>query len=106
MLSNAISASRMKGKFIDYLRNYIQNSNVFKRDLIHQLQHLPTGPRYGSEAIAADQIETVITLGHIEVKDYMCFWNHTPIPRLLGGQHNPLISRAPRVTKKRPWGHM
>ena len=107
MRANAISTSRMNDTLTNFRRHYIQNNHVSKRDLIHELQHLPIGPRYGSKTVAADQIEKIITLGHFEIKDDMCFWNHTPTPRILpGGQPDPTTSRAPRGTKKNPWGHM
>ena len=68
MRATVIWISRMNDTLVDFLRNYIQNNHVSKRDLINQLQHLLTGPRYGSDTIAADQIESIIMLGHIEVK--------------------------------------
>ena len=78
MRANAISSSRMNDTLTDFLRHYIQNNHGSKKHLIHKLQHLPIGPRYGSEKIAADQIETIIMLGHIEIVDDKCFWNHAP----------------------------
>ena len=107
MRSNAISASRMNDTLTNFLIQYIQHNHVSKTDLIHQQQHLSSGPRYGSEIIAAEQIKQIIMLGHIEINDDRCFWNRTPSAASTSRWlHNPPTIRFHRVTRKRPWGYI